>query len=84
MARGAASASSSATSSAPRRRWASHARASSTWELLPNIPGPLLVEASLRLTYTIALIAALAFLGLTPTPTSANWGQMINQNRGGC
>src|SRR5215467_12812638 len=34
-------------------------------ELLPNTLGPLMVEASLRLTYSIALIASLAFLGLS-------------------
>jgi len=39
-------------------------------ELLPNTLGPLMVEASLRLTYSIALIAALAYLGLSP-PSSA-------------
>jgi len=50
-------------------------------ELLPNTLGPLMVEASLRLTYSIALIAALAFLGLSPNPNDANWGTMINENR---
>jgi peptide/nickel transport system permease protein len=50
-------------------------------ELLPNIFGPILVEASLRLTYSIAVIAALAFLGLTPNPNAPNWGTMIKQNQ---
>jgi peptide/nickel transport system permease protein len=50
-------------------------------ELLPNILGPLMVEASLRLTYSIALIASLAFLGLAPDPNGANWGTMINENQ---
>jgi len=49
-------------------------------ELLPNTLGPLMVEASLRLTYSIALIAALAFLGLSTNPNGANWGTMINEN----
>jgi peptide/nickel transport system permease protein len=49
-------------------------------ELLPNCLGPLMVEASLRLTYSIGLIAALAFLGLSPNPNGANWGTMIKQN----
>ena len=49
-------------------------------ELLPNTLGPLMVEASLRLTYSIAVIAALAFLGLSPNPNGANWGTMIQQN----
>ena len=50
-------------------------------ELLPNTLGPLMVEASLRLTYSIAVIAALAFLGLAPDPNGANWGTMIHQNQ---
>jgi peptide/nickel transport system permease protein len=50
-------------------------------ELLPNILGPLMVEASLRLTYSIGVIAALAFLGLSPDPNGANWGTMIQQNQ---
>jgi peptide/nickel transport system permease protein len=50
-------------------------------ELLPNILGPMMVEASLRLTYSIGVIAALAFLGLAPNPNGANWGTMIQQNQ---
>ncbi|HEY2308165.1 MAG TPA: ABC transporter permease [Streptosporangiaceae bacterium] len=50
-------------------------------ELLPNTLGPLMVEASLRLTYSIGLIAALAFLGLATDPNGANWGTMIQQNQ---
>ena len=50
-------------------------------ELLPNCLGPLMVEASLRLTYSIALIAALAYLGLSANPNGANWGTMIRQNQ---
>ena len=50
-------------------------------ELLPNVLGPLMVEASLRLTYSIAVIGALAFLGLAENPNSTNWGSMIQQNQ---
>ena len=50
-------------------------------ELLPNTRGPLMVEASLRLTYNLAVIAALAFLGLSTNPNGANWGTMIQQNQ---
>jgi peptide/nickel transport system permease protein len=50
-------------------------------ELLPNTLGPLMVEASLRLTYSIAVIAALAYLGLSPDPNGANWGTMIQENQ---
>jgi peptide/nickel transport system permease protein len=49
-------------------------------ELLPNTLGPLMVEASLRVTYNIAVVAALAFLGLAPDPNGANWGTMIDEN----
>jgi peptide/nickel transport system permease protein len=50
-------------------------------ELFPNILGPMMVEASLRLTYSIAVIAALAYLGLASDPNGANWGTMIKQNQ---
>jgi peptide/nickel transport system permease protein len=50
-------------------------------ELLPNIMSPLMVEANLRLTYSIGLIASLAFLGFTPNPNGADWGLMIQENR---
>lgn len=52
-------------------------------ELLPNVSGPLLVEANLRLTFSIGLIAGIAFLGFTADPGAANWGLMINENRKG-
>ena len=52
-------------------------------EILPNITSPLLVEASLRLTYAIGLIAGLSFLGFGRQPPNADWGLMINENRQG-
>jgi peptide/nickel transport system permease protein len=52
-------------------------------EILPNITSPLLVEASLRLTYAIGLIAGLSFLGFGLQPPNADWGLMINENRQG-
>jgi peptide/nickel transport system permease protein len=52
-------------------------------EILPNITSPLMVEASLRLTYSIGLIAGLSFLGFGVQPPSADWGLMINENRQG-
>jgi peptide/nickel transport system permease protein len=52
-------------------------------EILPNITSPLLVEATLRYTYTIGLIAALSFLGFGLQPPHADWGLMINENRTG-
>ena len=50
-------------------------------EVLPNTLSPLLVEANLRLTYSIGLIAGLAFLGFSPNPNGADWGFMIQENR---
>jgi peptide/nickel transport system permease protein len=50
-------------------------------EVLPNVASPLLVEASLRFTYTIALISGLSFLGFGLQPPRADWGLMINENR---
>ncbi len=50
-------------------------------DLLPNTLGPLMVEASLRMTYSIGVIAALAFLGLSTDPNGANWGTMIQENQ---
>lgn len=50
-------------------------------EILPNILSPLMVEASLRLTYSIAVIAGLAFIGFSADTNGANWGTMINENQ---
>jgi|1186.fasta_scaffold38249_2 peptide/nickel transport system permease protein len=50
-------------------------------EVLPNVLSPLMVEASLRMTYSISLIAGLAFLGFATDPAGANWGVMIFENK---
>ncbi|MGH2916196.1 MAG: ABC transporter permease [Solirubrobacteraceae bacterium] len=50
-------------------------------ELLPNVTSPLLVEAGLRLTYSIGLIAGLNFIGDGLQPPISDWGVMINENR---
>jgi peptide/nickel transport system permease protein len=52
-------------------------------EILPNLVSPLTVEAGLRLTYSITVIAGLAFLGFGQPPPAANWGTMIYENRTG-
>jgi peptide/nickel transport system permease protein len=54
-----------------------------SFEILPNITSPLLVEFGLRLTYSIGLIAGLSFLGDGLQPPAADWGLMINENRMG-
>jgi peptide/nickel transport system permease protein len=52
-------------------------------EILPNLVSPLMVETGLRLTYSIVIMAGLAFLGFGQPPPTANWGTMINENREG-
>ena len=52
-------------------------------EILPSLSTPLMVEAGLRLTYSIVIMTGLAFLGFGPPPPAANWGTMINENRVG-
>jgi peptide/nickel transport system permease protein len=52
-------------------------------EILPNLISPLMVEAGLRLTYSIVIMAGLAFLGFGQPPPAASWGTMINENREG-
>jgi len=52
-------------------------------EILPNITTPLMVEYGLRLTWSIAVVAAVSFLGFGIQVPDANWGLMINENRQG-
>src|SRR6266567_2581763 len=52
-------------------------------EILPNLSTPLMVEAGLRLTYSIIVMAGLAFLGFGQPPPAPSWGAMINENRAG-
>ncbi|MCF7891091.1 ABC transporter permease [Candidatus Bipolaricaulota bacterium] len=46
-------------------------------ELLPNIWGPLGVEASVRFGYAIFLSASLGFLGLGVQPPTPDWGLLM-------
>jgi peptide/nickel transport system permease protein len=48
-------------------------------ELLPNIRGPLIVDACLRLGYTTVAISTLTFLGLGLQPPDPDWGLMIKE-----
>ncbi|MGV2052386.1 ABC transporter permease [Agrobacterium sp. 22-209-1] len=50
-------------------------------QVLPNVATPLLVEAGLRLMWSISLLAGLSFLGYGIQPPEADWGVMINENR---
>jgi peptide/nickel transport system permease protein len=49
-------------------------------EILPNLISPLMVETGLRLTYSIVIIAGLAFLGFGFQPPHPTWGYMVREN----
>ena len=46
-------------------------------ELLPNARGPLIVDACVRMGYTIITIGVLGFLGLGLPPPDPDWGGMV-------
>lgn len=52
-----------------------------TREVLPNAMGPLIVEATIRVSFAIMLGATLGFLGLGAQPPSTEWGLMIAEAR---
>ena len=49
--------------------------------VLPSLITPLMVEAGLRLSYSIILISGLSFLGLGTRPPNPDWGVMVIENR---
>jgi peptide/nickel transport system permease protein len=51
--------------------------------VVPSLLSPLMVESALRLSFSIIIVAGLAFLGLGTHPPAADWGVMINENRVG-
>jgi peptide/nickel transport system permease protein len=59
----------------PRRRILAH-------DILPNITTPLLVQTGALITWSVGIISALNFLGLGIQPPNADWGLMVNENRG--
>jgi peptide/nickel transport system permease protein len=50
-------------------------------DILPATLPALTVEASLRFSYAIFLIASLGFLGVGVQPPSPNWGLMVKESR---
>ncbi len=50
-------------------------------EILPNVLPPLTVEASMRFSYAIFLVASLGFLGMGVQPPSPDWGLMVGEAR---
>ncbi|MEW6324491.1 MAG: ABC transporter permease [Nitrospirota bacterium] len=49
--------------------------------LLPNLAGPLLVEASFGMAHAIVAEASLSFLGLGIQPPAPSWGSMLAEGR---
>jgi peptide/nickel transport system permease protein len=50
-------------------------------EILPSVLPTLAVEAALRFSYAIFLVASLGFLGVGVQPPNPNWGLMIKEAR---
>jgi peptide/nickel transport system permease protein len=50
-------------------------------EILPSVFPALAVEAALRFSYAIFLVASLGFLGVGVQPPSPDWGLMVSENR---
>ena len=51
-------------------------------EILPNVSGPIIVDACIRVGYAVMAIGSLGFLGLGIPPPTPDWGGMINEGRG--
>ena len=49
-------------------------------EILPNVIGPIIVEATVRLGYAIFTVAGLTFLGFGVQPPSPDWSLQIADN----
>lgn len=50
-------------------------------EILPNVLGPIIVEATVRIGYAIFTVAGLAFLGAGPEQGSPDWGAQVKEAR---
>lgn len=51
-------------------------------EILPNILGPVIVQATYYMATAILTEASLSFLGIGIQPPTPSWGQMLNEARG--
>ena len=49
--------------------------------ILPNVMAPVIVQASLCMSYAIRAEAALSFLGLGTQPPTPSWGVMLSKGR---
>jgi peptide/nickel transport system permease protein len=50
-------------------------------EILPNVRGPIIVDAMLRVGYAVFYIGTLGFLGLGMPPPAPDWGSMVCAGR---
>ncbi|MYW01363.1 ABC transporter permease [Streptomyces sp. SID3343] len=50
------------------------------YDVLPNMVGPLLTDAGIRLVAAVHLSATAGFLGLGQGAPAANWGRMVQEN----
>lgn len=50
-------------------------------EMLPNAMAPIVIEATIRVSFAIMLFATLSFLGLGAQPPAAEWGLMVAEAR---
>jgi len=50
-------------------------------EILPSVAPALTVEAALRFSYAIFLVASLGFLGVGAQPPTPDWGLMVSEAR---
>jgi peptide/nickel transport system permease protein len=51
-------------------------------EILPNVTGPIVVEFTVRLGYSIFVAAGLSFLGFGIPPPAPDWGLQVSENYG--
>jgi peptide/nickel transport system permease protein len=65
---------------AARARGAGHLRVM-VRHILPNAPGPIVIQASILLGFTMLTEAALSFLGLGPPPPTPSLGRMLSEGR---
>ncbi len=51
-------------------------------EILPNAMGPIIVEATARIAYSIMTVSGLGFLGIGLQPPTPDWGMLVAENKG--
>ncbi|MEM9464065.1 MAG: ABC transporter permease [Actinomycetota bacterium] len=51
--------------------------------VLPNLAGPVLADAALRVAGTVYVVASASFLGFGPPPPATDWAVMLNEGAAG-